>query len=132
MRSAVESLYRTDAKLLPGFIRVLSCTLHPRIRKVANESPANGIYRKVIINKRAATSRFMICTASIHTQTSRSCSSRTYKDWSVASLDATLLEGLSNPDSVLHAIRKLNGTQRRKKRTKEKKINSWIIINVNI
>lgn len=31
----------------------LSRTLHPRVRKVANESPANGIYRKVIINKRA-------------------------------------------------------------------------------
>lgn len=44
-------------------IRVpVTYVLHSRVRKVANESTANGIYRKVIINKRAAASRFMIRT----------------------------------------------------------------------
>lgn len=63
-------------------IRVpVTYVLHPRVRKVANESTANGIYRKVIINKRAAASRFMIrrrrelldsCSSRINRRRSRS------------------------------------------------------------
>lgn len=58
----VRGKCRTDAKLLAGS-QSSPChvyVLRPRVCAKGRESTANGIYRKVIINKRAAASRFTI------------------------------------------------------------------------